>query len=258
MNIRFIPKLEVKGPNLIKGIHLEGLRVVGTPNEAAIRYYEQGADELIYMDLVASLYQRNSLHDIIERTADQVFIPLTVGGGVRTIGDIRALLRCGADKVSINTAAINSPDFVREAAREFGSQAIVVSIEAKRKRAGGWECYTDCGRVPTGVEVVTWAETVAELGAGEILLTSIDMDGTFKGYDIELTKAIASLVDIPVIACGGAGTPQDVVKAVLEGHADAVSAAAMLHFDRYTIGDVKDALAAANLKVRRSERAIVA
>jgi cyclase len=255
-NVRVIPKLEVKGPNLIKGIHMEGLRIVGHPEEAALRYYQQGADELIYMDLVASLYQRSYLREIVERTADQIFIPLTVGGGIRTMEDIRALLRAGADKVSINTAAINNPEFVREAARSFGSQCIVVSIEAKRKGEMKWEAYTDCGRQPTGVDVFEWAKRSAELGAGEILLTSIDRDGTFRGYDIELIQAVAHLVPVPVIACGGAGTPQHVADAVLKGSADAVAAAAMLHFNKASIPEVKSCLASHGIGVRMVETAV--
>lgn len=255
--VRVIPKLEVKGPNLIKGIHMEGLRIVGKPEEAAVRYYQDGADELIYMDLVASLYQRQYLLDIVQRTAEQVFIPLTVGGGVRTIEDIRTLLRAGADKVSMNTAAVNNPQFVREASRVFGSQCIVVSIEAKRRGDGKWEAYTDCGRQPTGVDVLEWAQRATELGAGEILLTSIDRDGTFRGYDLELVQAVARLVPIPVIACGGAGSPQHVADAVLKGGADAVAAAAMFHFKKATIQDVKSCLAEQGIGVRLDRPSLV-
>jgi cyclase len=231
MNIRIIPRLDIKGPNLVKGIHLEGLRVLGKPERFARLYYEQGADELLYMDVVASLYQRNSLLDIIGRTAREIFIPLTVGGGLRTIDDIRAVLRAGADKVSLNTAAINSPELIREASRRFGSSTIVVSIEAIRKPGGGYEAYTDNGRERTGVDVFEWAVRAAELGAGELLVTSIDREGTGKGFDLELTRRIAEAVPIPVIACGGAGAVAHVREVITEGRADAVCLASVLHYD---------------------------
>lgn len=230
-NIRIIPRLDIKGPNLVKGIHLEGLRVLGRPEDFARYYYKMGADELIYMDTVASLYGRNSLNDIIVRTANEIFIPLTVGGGIRTIEDIRCVLRSGADKVSINTAAINNPGIIEEAARKFGSSTIVVSIEASRQEKGNYLAYTNNGREYTGVDVLNWAKRVEELGAGEILLTSIDKEGTGSGFDIELTRMVSDIVNIPVIASGGAGKTGD-VKAVIEnGHADAVSIASMFHYD---------------------------
>ena len=248
--VRIIPKLEVKGSNLIKGIHLEGLRIVGKPEEAALRYYADGADELIYQDLVASLYQRDSLLEIVERTARQVFVPLTVGGGVRTQDDIRTLLRAGADKISINTAAVTNPGFIREAAQVFGSQCIVVSIEAKR-RGAGWEPYTDCGRQPTGLDALQWASYVAELGAGELLVTSIDQDGTGKGYDLALARTLAEAVPIPVIVCGGAGKSEHIAQVVCEGKADAVAAAHLFHFGRATLPAVKADLHARGISVRR-------
>src|SRR5712691_717483 len=190
MNIRIIPRLDIKGPNLVKGIHLEGLRVLGKPEQFAKLYYEQGADELLYMDVVASLYQRNSLLDIVSRTSKELFIPLTVGGGLRSLDDIRAALKAGADKVALNTAAIRRPEFVREAAERFGSSTIIVSIEAIRRTDGTYEAYTDNGRERTGVDALQWAQQAATLGAGEILVTSIDREGTGKGFDMELVRQI--------------------------------------------------------------------
>lgn len=248
--VRLIPKLEVKGPNLIKGIHLEGLRVVGRPEEAALAYYQQGADELIYMDVVASLYQRDNLLEIVRRAAEQIFIPLTVGGGVRSLEDVRALLRAGADKVAINTAAIARPGILTEAARAFGAQCITVSIEAKRRGPGRWEAYTDCGRQATGVDAVEWARRAAELGAGEVLLTSIDQDGTRRGFDVELVRQVATSVPVPVIASGGAGSPEDVRRVVVEGRADAVAVAHLLHFRRSSLAEIKQHLHAHGVPVR--------
>ncbi len=231
MNIRIIPRLDIKGPNLVKGIHLEGLRVLGKPEAFAHHYYEQGADELIYMDVVASLYGRNSLLPIVERTSKEIFIPLTVGGGLRTIDDIRDVLRSGADKVSLNTAAINRPELIRELSRSFGSSTIVVSIEAIKKPDGTYEAYTDCGRERTGVDAVEWAARAEDLGAGELMVTSIDRDGTGKGFDIDLTRRIAELVSIPVIASGGAGKPCHVRDVIVDGKADAASVASIVHYD---------------------------
>jgi imidazole glycerol-phosphate synthase subunit HisF len=231
MSVRIIPRLDIKGPNLVKGIHLEGLRVLGRPEDFAQYYYENGADELIYMDAVASLYGRNSLLDIVERTARNLFIPLTVGGGLRTIADIRAALRAGADKVSINTAAIKRPMLIREASRAFGSSTIVVSIEAIKKPDGKYEAYVDYGRESTGIDAVVWAVRAAELGAGELVVTSIDKEGTGSGYDLELTRQIAVAVDIPVIASGGAGDVSHVYDVIRTGKADAVSMASILHYN---------------------------
>lgn len=230
-NVRIIPKLDIKGPNLVKGIHLEGLRVLGKPEDFARYYYEQGADELLYVDVVASLYGRNSLHDIVSRTAKEIFIPLTVAGGLRTIEDIRSVLRAGADKVAINTAAINNPSLIQEASRVFGSSTITITIEAIKQNDGAYLAYTDNGREYTGVEVLSWAKRVQELGAGEILLTSIDLEGTGNGYDIELTKMISDAVSIPVIACGGAGNTEHVIDAIKLGHASAVAIASMFHYE---------------------------
>jgi imidazole glycerol-phosphate synthase subunit HisF len=231
LHVRVIPRLDIKGPNLVKGVHLEGLRVLGKPECFARYYYEQGADELIYMDVVASLYGRNSLLHIIERTAKEIFIPLTVGGGLRTIDDIRTALRAGADKVSLNTAALHSPELIKEASLRFGSSTIVISIEAKKQANGAYEAYTDNGREKTGVNVFEWAVRAAELGAGEIFLTSVDCEGTGKGFDLELTRRVAQSVPIPVIACGGAGKISDVYEVVSQGQADAVSLASMLHYN---------------------------
>lgn len=230
-HIRIIPRLDIKGPNLVKGIHLEGLRVLGKPEQFARYYYETGADELIYMDVVASLYNRNSLKDLIAKTAREIFIPLTVGGGLRTIDDIRDVLRAGADKVSLNTAAIKNPQIIRESSRKFGSSTILVSIEAMKQTDGRYLAYTDNGREYTGTEVLGWAKRVEELGAGEIMLTSIDKEGTGLGYDIELIKMVASAVSIPVIACGGAGNSKHITQAIHEGKADAVAIASILHYD---------------------------
>ena len=231
MTIRIIPRLDIKGPNLVKGIHLEGLRVLGKPEKFARHYYEQGADELLYMDVVASLYQRNSLLDIVERTAREIFIPLTVGGGLRTLDDIRSVLRAGADKVSLNTAAINRPELVSEAAHRYGSSTIVVAIEAIKMPSGRYEAYTDNGRESTGVDVFEWAVRAVELGAGELLVTSIDREGTGKGFDLELTRTIARAVPVPVIACGGAGQASHVYDVVDQGNADGVCLASVLHYN---------------------------
>lgn len=230
-NIRIIPRLDIKGPNLVKGIHLEGLRVLGTPEDFARFYYENGADELIYIDVVASLYNRNSLHDIISKTAREIFIPLTVGGGLRTIEDIRSVLRAGADKVSLNTAVIRNPNFIHEASRVFGSSTIVVTIEAIKQPNGEYFAYIDNGREYTGKEVFSWAKQVERSGAGEILLTSVDFDGTGAGYDLDLVRTVSDSVSIPVIASGGPGRPEDIKQVIVEGHADAVAIASMLHYD---------------------------
>jgi cyclase len=231
LSVRIIPRFDIKGPNLVKGIHLEGLRVLGKPEQFARYYYETGADELMYMDVVASLYNRNSLHDIISRTAKEIFIPLTVGGGLRTIEDIRDVLRAGADKVSLNTAAIKNSEIIREASRKFGSSTIVVAIEAIKQADGTYLAYTDNGRQHTGVEVLQWAKQVEELGAGEIIITSVDREGTGLGFDIELTRMIANAVSVSVVAHGGPGKFEDIKSVIIAGNADAVSIASMLHYD---------------------------
>lgn len=250
-NIRIIPRLDIKGRNLIKGVRLEGLRVMGDPHEFALRYYRAGADELIYMDVVASLYGRNNLLDIISRAADQVFVPITVGGGVRSVEDAWSLLRSGADKVAVNTAAVARPALITEIARRFGSQAMVVSIEAKQTGPGAWEVYTDNGRERAGLDVVEWARQAAELGAGEILLTSVDREGTRKGFDLDLIGAVTDAVGIPVIASGGMNGPDDFVRAVREGGAAAVAMADALHYGRLTVADIRQTALAAELGVRQ-------
>jgi imidazole glycerol-phosphate synthase subunit HisF len=249
-SLRLIPRLDIKGPNLIKGIHLEGLRVVGDPQIYAQRYYEAGADELIYMDIVASLYGRNSLTDIVKRAAENVFIPMTVGGGIRSVDDVREILRCGADKVAINTAAIRRPELVSEVASRFGSQCVVLSIEAKRVAAGRWEAYTDNGREKTGRDAVDWARQGAALGAGEILVTSVDREGTRKGFDVSLVRAISDVVSIPVIASGGMGGVEHLIEVVKSGRADAVAMADVLHYDRVSLSQMRDAAASAGIQVR--------
>lgn len=228
---RIIPRLDIKGPNLVKGIHLEGLRVLGKPEHFAKFYCENGADELLYMDVVASLYNRNSLHDIISRTAKDIFIPLTVGGGLRTVDDIKEVLRAGADKVSLNTAAINNPELVSHASKRFGSSTIVISIEAIKQKDGKYLTFTDNGREYTGIEVLEWATRVEELGAGEIIITSIDREGTGQGFDYELIKMVSENVGIPVIACGGAGNKEHIAQAIIQGKADAVALSSILHYD---------------------------
>lgn len=254
-NIRLIGRLDVKGPNLIKGVHLEGLRVIGSPTEHAQRYYQQGADELIYMDCVASLYGRNSLHDIVEQAARDVFIPLTVGGGIRSADDANRLLRCGADKVAVNTAAVANPKLITEIARRFGSQCMVLSVEAKQIGSGHWEVYADSGREKTGFDVVDWVKQGVAMGAGEILLTSVDRDGTRRGFDIELIAAVSSVVSVPVIASGGMGKPEDIVAAVHTGGADAIAMADILHYKRATVADVRKVAQDAGIDVRQFDHA---
>ena len=228
--VRIIPRLDIKGPNLVKGIHLEGLRVLGNPSTFAHHYYENGADELLFQDVVASLYQRNSLNNIITKTAKEIFIPLTVGGGLRTIDDIKGVLRAGADKVSINTAAISNPDFIKKASRNFGASTIVVALEVIKQDDGSYLCFTDNGREYTGVEALSWAQQVEELGAGELIVTSIDKEGTKKGMDLDLINYISSNVTIPVIAHGGVGELSDIENAI-KHNADAVSIASVLHYN---------------------------
>ncbi|MCH2209858.1 MAG: imidazole glycerol phosphate synthase cyclase subunit [Fuerstiella sp.] len=229
--VRVIPRLDIKGPNLVKGIHLEGLRVLGRPEEFARFYYDHGADELIYQDVVASLYERNSLHEVVSLTVKDIFIPLTVGGGIRSLDDISAVLAAGADKVAINTAAIQNPDLISKAAMRFGSSTIVVAIESIRQPDGTYKAYTDNGREYTGVDSVEWARRVETLGAGEILATSVDCDGTGEGYDHELTKLIADSVSIPVIAHGGPGESGQVSEVIQSTGVDAVAVASLLHYD---------------------------
>ena len=249
-HIRIIPRLDVKNDTIVKGIHLEGLRVVGNPQELALKYYENGADELLYMDAVASLYERNSLHDIISKTSEKVFIPITVGGGLRSIDDIRNVLRSGADKVAINTAAIKNPEFISEAANTFGSQCIVVSIEAKKIADDKWEAFIDTGRESTGVNAIDWAHRCVDLGAGELLITSIDSEGTKKGFEIDLIKKISSKVPIPVIVCGGAGEKFHFIDLFNLTNIEAVSCASILHYEIMTISQIKHELHKKSISVR--------
>lgn len=228
--VRIIPRLDIKGPNLVKGIHLEGLRVLGKPSDFARYYYEQGADELMFMDVVASLYERNSLHDIISETAKSIFIPITVGGGLRSISDIKEVLRVGADKVCLNTAAIKNPQLIKDASRMFGSSTIVVAIEAIKESDGKYLAYTDNGREFTGIDVFEWAQKVAEFGAGEIVITSVDKEGTGQGYDLELISRITNLVSIPVIAHGGAGKQDHVVDALKGGNISSAMISSLFHY----------------------------
>lgn len=249
-NVRLIARLDIKGPNLIKGIRLEGLRKLGNPNEFARRYYRQGVDEILYIDTVASLYDRANILEIVRKTCDEVFIPITVGGGVRSIDDARILLRAGADKIAVNTAAVKNPELVTELSRTFGSQCVVLSIQAKRASSGGWEAYTDNGREHSGVDAVEWAFRGVELGAGELLLTSVDQDGTRKGFDLDLVRKIAPAVKVPVIACGGMGSIEDLLE-VVECGADAVAMGSVLHYNNLEIGQLRSAAAAAGIRVRQ-------
>lgn len=251
--LRIIARLDVKGQNVIKGVHLECLRVVGKPGELAEKYYLGGADELIYMDIVASLYGRKNLLDIVNQASDKIFIPFTVGGGIRTIKDIKEFLKAGADKVAINTAATKNPKLVRKAAKTFGSQCIVASIEAKKVMEDKWEAYTDNGREKTGLDVIKWAKKLEELGAGEILLTSIDMEGTKKGFDLEIIKRVSEVVSIPLIASGGAGNSSHISNCIIEGKVNAVAIASVLHYNLLTIGEIKGYLSKQGIEVRKYE-----
>jgi len=228
--IRIIPRLDIKGPNLVKGIHLEGLRVLGSPQAFAKFYYQQGADEIIFQDVVASLFERNSLHDIISKTAKDVFVPITVGGGLRTINDISLALRSGADKVTLNTIAIKNPSIIRESVERFGSSTIAVAIEAIKQDNGEYFAFIDNGREQTGVEVVKWAKEIEELGAGEIIITSVDNDGTGNGFDIELLNLVRENVFIPLIAHGGGGSLLNMLDAINTG-VDALAIGSVLHYD---------------------------
>jgi cyclase len=248
--VRLIARLDIKAPNLIKGINLEGVRVVGDPNVQARKYYGDGIDEIVYMDAVATLYARNSLSDLVKTATRDVFIPLTVGGGLRTIDDVDRMMRSGADKVSINTAAIRRPEIITEVSRRYGSQAMVLSVEAKRLRGQqAWEAYVDNGREKTGLDVVAWVKQAVALGAGEILLTSVDHEGMAKGFDIPLVRAVTGIVDVPVIASGGMGTPAHALEVVQEGGADAVAMAHVLHYGLCRIDDIRAYLASHGVEV---------
>ncbi len=244
---RIIARLDVKNEYVIKGIHLEGLRKIGDPNDIAKKYYNQGIDEIIFMDAVAAYYDRNSLSHIIEKACEEIFVPITVGGGIRNINDIQTALNSGADKTAINTAAVKNPNFIKEASKVFGSQCIVSSIDVKKNNDNYWEVYTDNGREPTGINLVDWARTVEDLGAGEIMLTSIDMEGTKKGFDIELNKLVSELVTIPIISSGGAGNSTHIIELHEESKIDAVALASIIHYDIEDLKTIKENISKSNL-----------
>jgi cyclase len=247
---RIIPCLDVNAGRVVKGINFVNLRDAGDPVEVAARYDEQGADELCFLDITASSDERETIVHVVEAVAGQVFIPLTVGGGVRSVQDVRRLLNAGADKVSINTAAVQNPALVEEASGRFGAQCIVVAIDAKRRAGGGWEVFTHGGRKPAGLDAVEWARRMQAAGAGELLLTSMDRDGTREGFDLPLTRAVCEAVDIPVIASGGVGNLEHLAQGVLEGKADAVLAASIFHYGEYTVRQAKALMAARGIEVR--------
>lgn len=249
INKRLIARLDVKGPNLIKGIHLEGLRVIGDPQIYAKKYYEQGADELLYMDIVASLYGRSNLTDIVKKAANDIFVPLTVGGGIRDVSDVEELLKSGADKIAINTAAVKRPNLISEVAKRFGSQCMVLSIEAKKQDSGIWEVYTDCGRERTGIDAYDWVREAVSLGAGEVLVTSIDREGTKEGFDNALIKMITESINVPVIASGGYGKLDDLCIAANSG-ADGIAFAHALHYNRTSIDEIRKYAINSDIPVR--------
>lgn len=255
LKVRVIPCLDVKDGRVVKGVNFVDLRDAGDPVEQAQVYDRAGADELCFLDITASHEDRDIIFDVVTRTAEACFMPLTVGGGVRTVEDIRKLLLAGADKVSINTAAVDNPEFVREAATKFGSQCIVVAIDAKSTGPDRWEVFTHGGRNPTGIDAIAWARQMEEFGAGEILLTSMDKDGTKSGFDVALTRAISDAVKIPVIASGGVGTLDHLVDGARDGHASAVLAASIFHFGEHSIGEAKQHMAEAGVPVRLLETA---
>jgi cyclase len=238
-NLRLIARLDVKGPDLIKSVQLEGVRKVGDPRAFARRYYAEGADELVYMDAVASLYSRETLTELVRRTAEEVFVPITVGGGLRTAEDVRLMLRAGADKVAVNSAVTQRPELIRELAERFGSQCVVLQVDAKRRSSGGWEALRDGGREHTDLEVIDWVKRAEELGAGEILLTSVDREGTRRGFDVELIRAVTAAATIPVIASGGMGSVEHLFQAVEQGGADAVAMAHVLHYETLKLPEIR-------------------
>jgi len=247
--IRIIAKLDVKPPNVVKPVHFEGLRKMGNPSELAKKYYDQGADELFYIDIVASLYRREILFNDIERVANELFVPFAAGGGVKSIDDFSKMMHLGADKVIINTYSVQeNPDIINNAAKIFGSQAVVVNIEAK-KWQNHWECYTDCGRIQTGKDVLEWVQEVEKRGAGEVLLQSVDMDGKCRGYDVELAKKVVDSVDIPVVVSSGAGSLEDVKEVIEFANPNGVAIASLLHYDRLTIQDIKNYLRSNGISV---------
>jgi cyclase len=248
--VRLIARLDVKSPHLIKGVHLEGLRKVGDPQEFAQRYYAQGIDEIIYIDAVASLYERNTIVDLVRRTAADVFVPITVGGGVRSIDDARALLRSGADKIAVNTAAIKDPALIKNLAEEFGSQCVVLSVQAKRQGAG-WEAYTEQGREHSRRDALEWTSEGVDQGAGEVLLTSVDQEGTGSGFDIDLVRQVTNLVDVPVIASGGLGRPEHLKAVVADAGASAVAVAQVLHWNKIGLNELRDQAIGAGVPLRK-------
>lgn len=247
---RIIPCLDVTGGRVVKGVHFVDLRDAGDPVQLAERYNTQGADELVFLDITASSDAREIMADLVARTARRVFIPLTVGGGIRSVADARKIILAGADKVSVNTAAVHRPELIRELSEEFGAQAVVLAIDARRSGAGCWNVYTKGGRHDEGIDAVEWAQQGERLGAGEIMLTSMDTDGVQNGFDCDLTRAVVQATGIPVIASGGAGKPEDFVAVLTEGQADAALAASVFHYGKYTVADLKRALANANVPVR--------
>lgn len=247
---RIIPCLDVNNGRVVKGTNFIHLRDAGDPVECAIEYDRQGADELVFLDITASSDNRNTVCDMVRKTAEKVFVPFTVGGGIRTPEDMRLMLTCGADKVAVNTAAIHDPDLIRQCAERFGSQCVVLAVDARRKSGGGWEVYTHGGRNPAGLDALDWIRQAVSLGAGEILLTSMDADGTKDGYDCELTRAVAEAVSVPVIASGGAGTLEHLLDVLKKGKADAVLAASIFHFGTYTIREAKEYLKENGIPVR--------
>lgn len=250
MQARIIPRLDIKGERLIKSVNLEGLRALGDPAVFAREYYQQGACELLFVDAVASLYGRNGLGEIVGKLAKDIFIPLTVTGGIRSVDDVAAALRNGADKVGVNTAAVRRPELISEIARRFGAQCVVLSVEAKKRGPGSWEAYTDNGREPTGLDAVKWIQQAVEKGAGEILLTSVDKEGTRQGYDEELLEAVSKSVMVPIIASGGFSKPDDALRVLRPGFAQAVSMADYLHYKRGTISDIRSALICDGFELR--------
>ena len=247
---RLIARLDVKAPNLVKGIHLEGLRIMGDPQTFAHRYFADGIDEILYVDIVASLYGRNSILDVVRRTASDIFVPMTVAGGLRSVEDVRDALRSGADKVAINTAAVADPELIRRVAEAFGSQCVVVEVQTKRVGPERWEAYTDNGRERSGLDALEWASRAVELGAGELLVTSVDREGTRKGFELEFLRQLTRVVSVPVVACGGAGGAADILQAIVEGGADAVAVASILHYGTCSVGAIKAALSEAGVAVR--------
>jgi imidazole glycerol-phosphate synthase subunit HisF len=248
--VRLIARLDIKGPKLIKGINLEGVRVVGDPHEYAKNYFHQGIDEILYMDSVATLYGRNSLAGLVRETTEDVFVPMTVGGGLRSLADVDEMMRAGADKVAINTAAVRRPELLTEVSRRYGSQAMVLSLEAKRRPSGqGWEVYVDLGREKTDMDAIAWVQKAVSLGAGEILVTSVDREGMRAGFDVELVRAVCDVVDVPVIASGGMGTLEHAADVIEQGGADAVAMAHVLHYKQISLEDMRGFLLGRGIEV---------